>query len=140
MYKEMFDPGCYFIELQDHGLPEQRQCNEHLVRIARELKLDLVATNDAHYLCKSDAEPHDVLLCIGTGALIDEEKRLKFETQEFYIKSKEEMTALFPSHLEAIENSAKFADLCDVKLSSQRADMPTPDLPAGETPATYLKT
>ena len=139
MYKEMFDEGCYFIELQDHGLKEQKFVNEHLVKIARELKLPLVATNDAHYLCKSDAEPHDVLLCIGTGSLLDEPKRLRFETKEFYVKSPEEMAALFPDHPEAIENSAMFADKCDVQLSNQRAAMPTPDLPPGSTPALYLR-
>lgn len=139
MYKEMFDPGCYFIELQDHGLPEQKLVNEHLIRIAKDLKLDLVATNDAHYLCKSDAEPHDVLLCIGTGSLLEEEKRLRFETKEFYVKSPDEMARLFPDNPEAIENSAKFAAMCDVKLSNQRAAMPTPDLPDGETTVTYLR-
>ncbi len=139
MYKEIFDEGSYFIELQDHGLKEQHMVNEHLVRIARELNLPLVATNDAHYLCKSDAEPHDVLLCIGTGSLIEEAKRLRFETQEFYVKSPDEMARLFPDNPEAIENSTMFADKCDVKLSSQRAAMPVPDLPLGETTVTYLR-
>ena len=139
MYKEMLDEGCYFIELQDHGLPEQHKVNGQLLKIAQELDLPLVATNDAHYLCKSDAEPHDVLLCIGTGSLIEDEKRLRFETQEFYVKSPEEMARLFSAHPEAIENSLRFAEMCDVRVSSQRAAMPTPDLPPGSTPREFLK-
>lgn len=140
MYKEMFEEGCYFIELQDHGLREQREVNESLVRIARELSLPLVATNDAHYLCKSDAEPHDVLLCIGTSSLLSDEKRMRFETQEFYVKTADEMARLFPEHPEAIENSLRFAELCDLRLESGRAAMPDPDMPEGETPKTFLRT
>ncbi|HXH59750.1 MAG TPA: DNA polymerase III subunit alpha [Fimbriimonadaceae bacterium] len=139
MYKEIFGAENYFIELQDHGLAEQKQVNEQLVKIAQELGLPLVTTNDAHYLCKSDAEPHDVLLCIGTGSLLEEQQRLRFETKEFYVKSREEMATIFPDHPEALENTLRFAEMCDVHLSKQRAAMPTPDLPEGATPATYLK-
>lgn len=139
MYKEMFDEDSYFIELQDHGLAEQKLCNEQLVKIARELKLPLVATNDAHYLCKSDAAPHDVLLCIGTGSLLEDKKRLRFETNEFYVKEPEEMARIFPDHPEAIENTLRFAEMCDVKLGKQRAMMPTPDLEEGHTSETYLR-
>lgn len=140
MYKEIFDEGCYFIELQDHGLSEQKIVNESLLRIARDLNLPLVATNDAHYLCKSDAEPHDVLLCIGTGSLINDEKRLRFETQEFYVKSRDEMARLFPDHPEALENTMLFANKCELKLEAGRAAMPNPDMPVGATPATFLRT
>lgn len=139
MYKEIFDEGSFFVELQDHGLPEQRLCNEGLVRISKELKLPLVCTNDAHYLCKSDAEPHDVLLCIGTGSLKDDPKRFKFTGEEFYVKTPGEMAALFPQHPEAVENSLMFADMCDLELGSSRALMPEPELEEGHTPASYLR-
>ncbi|MBS1708271.1 MAG: DNA polymerase III subunit alpha [Armatimonadetes bacterium] len=138
MYKEIFDEGSYFVELQNHGIPEQLLCNEGLVKIAKELHLPLVATNDAHYLCKGDAEPHDVLLCIGTGDLKDDPKRLRFSGPDFYMKTVDEMAALFPDHPEAIENSLMFADMCDVELGSARALMPTPVLEEGHDPSSYL--
>ncbi len=138
MYKEMFDEGSYFVELQNHGIPEQLKCNEGLLKIAKELHLPLVATNDAHYLCKGDAEPHDVLLCIGTGDLKDDPKRLRFSGPDYYIKTADEMSALFPGHPEAIENSLMFADMCDVQLGSARALMPDPVLAEGHDPSSYL--
>ena len=139
MYKEMFDPDSFFVELQDHGLPEQKLCNEGLVKIAKELKLPLVCTNDAHYLCKSDAEPHDVLLCIGTGSQMSDEKRFKFTGEEFYVKTPEEMASLFPQHPEAMENSLMFADMVDLQLGSSRAIMPNPELEEGHNPTSYLR-
>ncbi|MCH7726816.1 MAG: DNA polymerase III subunit alpha, partial [Planctomycetes bacterium] len=139
MYKEIFGADSYFIELQDHGIAEQRTVNEQLVKIAAELNLPLVATNDAHYLCKTDAEPHDVLLCIGTGSLLEDDKRLKFETQEFYVKTRDEMARVFPDRPEALDNTLKIAEMCDLKLGAQRAMMPTPDLPEGQTQETFLR-
>jgi len=138
MYKEMFDEGSYFVELQNHGIPEQLACNEQLVKIAKELKLPLAATNDAHYLCKGDAEPHDVLLCIGTGDLKDDPKRLRFSGPDYYLKTAEEMAALFPDHPEAIENTLMIADMCDVQLGSARALMPEPVMEPGHDPGSYL--
>ncbi|MCH7903391.1 MAG: DNA polymerase III subunit alpha [Armatimonadetes bacterium] len=140
MYKEMFDEGSYFIELQDHGLAEQKQVNEQLIKIAGDLNLPLVATNDAHYLCKGDAESHDVLLCIGTGSLLEQKDRLKFETNEFYVKSQDEMARIFPDQPEAIENSAQFAELCDLEIETGTTHMPQPDLPEGEDCGSYLRT
>jgi len=85
-YRQIFDEGCYFVELQNHGIPEQKKCNEGLVRIARDLNLPLIVTNDAHFLCKTDAPAHDALFCIGTGKLIEDQNRLRFRGEE-YIKS-----------------------------------------------------
>nr|MCU0317717.1 DNA polymerase III subunit alpha [Fimbriimonadaceae bacterium] len=140
MYREIFDPGCYFVELQDHGIPEQRECNEMLLKIAKELKLPIVATNDAHYLCREHSEPHDVLLCIGTGDRKDDPNRLKFTGQEFYVKTPDEMAALFPQHPEAIENSLFFADMVeDLDLGNSRAIMPEAKLGPGHTDQSFLR-
>lgn len=139
MYKEIFGEGNYFVELQNHGLEEQRQANEELVRIAKALDLPLIATNDAHYLCRTDAAPHDVLLCIQTGAYIVEEDRFKFPNDEFYLKSPQEMSELFKEFPEALENTAHVADLCNVELGKQTASMPDPDIPEGETSSSYLR-
>jgi DNA polymerase-3 subunit alpha len=139
MYKEMFGDGNFFIELQNHGLPEQARIEDDLVRIAKDLHLPLVATNDAHYLCRSDSKPHDVLLCIQTNALVSDEKRFKFGTEEFYLKSQEEMASLFPHHPEALENTAMIAEMCNVELEKLSAPMPQPDVPEGIENFDYLK-
>lgn len=139
MYAEMFGEGNYFVELQDHRLTEQATVREGLLRISKELKLPLICTNDAHYLCKTDAQPHDVLLCIQTGAQVADEKRFKFTTDEFYLKSTDEMSAIFSETPEALENTMMIADMCDVQLGKQRANMPDPDLPQGETSKSYLR-
>lgn len=139
MYAEMFGEGNYFVELQDHRLEEQARIRDGLLQISKELKLPLVCTNDAHYLCKTDATPHDVLLCIQTGALVSDTKRFKFSTDEFFLKSQEEMAAIFTETPEAIDNTAMVAAMCNVELGKQRANMPDPELPPGETPTTYLR-
>ncbi len=139
MYDEIFGHGNFFIELQDHRLPEQAQIREGLVRIARELKLPLVATNDAHYLCRGDSKPHDVLLCIQTGSLVGDDRRMKFQTDEFYLKSTEEMANLFGDCGEALENTGMIASMCDVELDKQRAPMPQPDVPEGMDSTSYLR-
>ncbi len=139
MYAEMFGEDNYFVELQDHRLPEQRQVRDGLLKISKELKLPLVATNDAHYLCKEDAQPHDVLLCIQTGAQVADTSRFKFSTDEFYVKTPDEMAELFHETPEAIENSLMIAERCNVELGKQKANMPDPDLPEGHTPNSYLK-
>lgn len=138
-YRDLFDEGSYFVELQDHGLPEQRLCNEGLIKIAKDLKLPLVCTNDAHYLCREDADPHDVLLCIGTGSLREDNKRFKFTGEEFYVKTPEEMARLFPQNPEAMENSLHFAEMCNLELESSRALMPNPELEPGHNPSSYLR-
>lgn len=138
MYKEMFDEGSFFIELQDHRLPEQAAIKDDLIRIARELKLPLVATNDAHYLCRESAQMHDVLLCIGTGALVSDDKRLRFETQEFYLKSQEEMSKLFADTPEALENTLLINEMCNLELGKLSAPMPVPQMPEGADSFDYL--
>lgn len=139
MYSEIFGEGNFFIELQDHRLADQARIRPDLIRIARELKLPLIATNDAHYLCKTDSKAHDVLLCIQTGAKVADAKRMRFETEEFYLKSPQEMQELFADVPEAIENTLRVADMCSLELGKQRADMPDPELPEGETPGSYLR-
>jgi DNA polymerase III subunit alpha len=137
-YKEIFGEGNFFIELQDHGLPQQKEIKDPLVRIARELNLPLIATNDAHYLCKGDAEPHDVLLCVGTNSLRETEGRFSFKTPEFYLKSQDEMAELFPDHPEALENTAMVAGMCHVELDKRRAPMPQPEVPEGMDSLAFL--
>lgn len=139
MYVEIFGKENYFIELQDHRLPEQAAIRDDLIDIAKKLKLPLIATNDAHYLCKTDAAPHDVLLCIQTGALQTDKQRFKFQGDEFYLKSPEEMADLFKDVPEAIDNTTMVADRCNVELGKQQARMPDPELPAGQTPTTFLR-
>lgn len=139
MYSEIFGEGNYFIELQDHRLPEQAAIRENLIKIARDLKLPLIATNDAHYLCKSDSESHDVLLCIQMGELVENKNRMKFQTDEFYLKSPEEMEALFLDVPEAIENTLMVAEMCNVELDKQQAPMPQPDVPEGKDNFEYLR-
>ena len=138
-YAEIFGQENYFIELQDHGLKEQAQIRDSLIKIARELKLPIIATNDAHYLCKSDAKPHDVLLCIQTGANVSDEKRMRFETDEFYLKSPKEMADLFRDVPEALENTLHIAEMCNVELDKSRAPMPQPEVPEGMTSREYLR-
>jgi len=139
MYKEIFDPGCFYIELQDHQLFDQDRIREPLTKIAKDLSLPLVATNDAHYLCKGDAQSHDVLLCVGTGALVSEEKRLKFPGDDFYLKSPEEMCELFADVPDAIENTLRIAEECNFDLGKSRSLMPTPTLPEGKTASDHLR-
>ncbi|MBS1702006.1 MAG: DNA polymerase III subunit alpha [Armatimonadetes bacterium] len=139
MYAEIFGKENYFIELQDHGLQEQRAIYEPLLKIAKDIGVDTIVTNDAHYLCKGDSRPHDVLLCIQTGEMVANTKRMKFETEEFYVKSAEEMAALFPDNTDALENTFKIAEMCNVELDKSRAPMPKPDVPDGKTSYEYLR-
>ncbi len=139
MYAEIFGKENYFVELQDHGLKEQRDIYEPLIRIAKEIGVDTIATNDAHYLCKGDSRPHDVLLCIQTGELVANTKRMKFETEEFYIKTAEEMSAIFPDNPQAIENTLKVSDMCNVELDKRAAPMPKPGVPEGKTSFEHLR-
>jgi DNA polymerase III subunit alpha len=139
MYAEMFGKENYFIELQDHGLPEQHQIYEPLLKIAKQIGVDTIATNDAHYLCKGDAKPHDVLLCIQTGELVANTSRMKFQTDEFYVKSQDEMAVLFKDIPEALENTFKVSEMCNVELDKSRAPMPQPDVPEGLTSLQYLR-
>lgn len=138
-YRDVFGAENYFIELQDHTTQHQRDVNEYLIRISRDLKVPLIATNDIHYLNKDDAYAHDVLLCIGTGSQVSDEKRpLRFDADEYYMKSEAEMRLLFKEHPEALENTLHVAEMCDLELEFGRAPLPVPEMPEGLTPHQYL--
>ena len=128
---EIFGPEHFYLELQDHGLPEQTSVNQGVLRLARETGLPLVATNDAHYLTQEDAELQDVLMCIQMGKTVDDPNRMRFETKEFYLKSEAQMLALFPQVPEAIENTAKIADRCEVEFTFGKYHLPQFQCPDG---------
>ncbi len=134
-YDALFGRGSYYLELQDHGIPEQKEVNQGLLRIHQETGIPLVATNDAHYLRREDSEMHDVLLCIQTGKTLADENRMRFQGNEFYVKSGEEMAALFPEAPEAIENTCKIAELCNLEFTFGKYHLPAFQLPEGETDA-----
>lgn len=138
-YLDIFGRENFYIELQDHGLPEQRTVNEGLLRLAAEYRLPLLATNDAHYLTRDDAEMHDVLLCVQTGSTLNDPKRLKFGTSEFYVKSPQEMASLFRDYPEAIANTLEVASRCNLNLEFGRVQLPAPDLPEGKTAIQHLR-
>jgi DNA polymerase-3 subunit alpha len=122
LYKDIFGENNFFLELQDHGMEEQKTVNESLFKISRETGLRLVATNDVHYINKEDAYFHDVLLCIQTQKTITDEDRMRFPSDEFYLKSREEMAELFPP--EALENTGEIADRCNVDLDFNTVHLP----------------
>ena len=134
--REIFGEDGYYLELQDHHLPEQQTVIAGILRLHEETGIPLVATNDAHYLAREDAAAQDVLMCVQTGRLLEDENRMRFETEEFYLKSEDEMRALFPNHPEAIENTAKIAELCNVDFEFGHYHLPQFKLPKGETDAT----
>lgn len=138
MYKEIFGDGNYFVELQDHRLKEQAAIKDGLLKIASELKLPLVCTNDAHYLCKTDHQAHDVLLCIQTNSKVSDTDRMRFETDEFYLKSGEEMEELFKDTPEALENTLMVSEMCELDLGEERAELPDPIIPEGISPDDHL--
>ena len=137
-YRDIFGAENFYLELQDHGLPEQRDVNRGVLRIAAETGIPLVATNDAHYTRREDAALQDVLLCIQTGKTVDEPDRMRFETDEFYLKSEAEMAALFPDHPEAISNTADIAARCNLEFTFGEYHLPSFDVPAGDTAQAYL--
>ncbi len=137
-YLDTFGRDNYFLELQDHGYPEQRTVNSGLLTLSRELGIDMVATNDVHYTYAEDAKPHEILLCLQTGKTMKDENRLKYEGGQFYVKSEQEMRALFPYALEAIENTQKIADRCNVEFDKTRK-LPHFDTPEGYTSFEYLE-
>ncbi|MGN0135517.1 DNA polymerase III subunit alpha [Anaerotignum sp.] len=136
---EIFGEGNYFLELQDHGMREQKIVNEALVRMSRETGIPLIATNDSHYIYKEDAEPHDILLCIQTGKTVLDEDRMRYEGGQFYVKSPEEMYDLFSFAPEACENTAKIAERCNVTFTFHELKLPRFDVPDGKTAEEYLR-
>ena len=138
-YDEILGKNNFFLELQNHGLSEQKLVNKELRILSKDLQIPLVATNDVHYLNKSDAKVHEVLLCVQTGKTIVDEERMKFPSDEFYIKSKEEMAELFPQDLKALANTQKIADRCNVTLDFNTLHLPSYDVPSGYTNESYLR-
>ena len=135
----IFGEGNFFLELQDHGIEEQRSVNLGIQRIARETGLPLVITNDAHYIRKEDASMQDVLLCVQTGKTVDDENRMRFETEEFYLKSEEELLSLFPGQQEALDNTAKIAERCNVEFIFNQYHLPAFPVPEGFTSESYFR-
>ena len=135
----IFGEGNFYLELQDHGIDEQRPVNQGVLRLARETGLPLVVTNDAHYLRKEDAKMQDVLLCIQTGKTVDEPNRMKFQTEEFYLKSEEELRQLFPACEEAFENTAKIAQRCNLDFTFHEYHLPSFPVPQGYTNEQYFR-
>ena len=130
-YQEIFGRGNYFLELQDHGIPMQRQVNQGIIRLSRELDIPLAATNDCHYINAEDWEAHDILLCIQTGKKVADENRMRYEGGQYYVKSEEEMRELFSYIPEAIDNTAKIAERCNVEIEFGVTKLPRYEVPEG---------
>lgn len=138
-YRDTFGAENYFLELQDHGIKMQKKVNQEIIKLSDELKIALVATNDVHYVEKEDAKFHDVLLCIQTGKTIDEEKRMKFPSDDFYLKSYDEMAEIFPNRLDALDNTFKIAQRCNVELDFDTLHLPEFDVPDTYTNEEYFE-
>ena len=137
-YQECFGKGNFFLELQDHGIPEQKTVNTALLQMSKELGIDLVATNDVHYTYREDEAPHDILLCLQTGKKLSDENRMRYEGGQYYVKSEEEMKALFPYAWEAVENTQRIADRCHVEIEFGVTKVPHFAVPVGYDSWTYL--
>lgn len=137
-YQDIFGEGNFFLELQDHGIAAQKTVNQGLLRMSRELGIDLVATNDVHYTFAEDATPHDILLCIQTGKKVTDENRMRYEGGQYYCKSEDEMKKLFPYALEALENTHKIAERCNVEIEFGVTKLPRYDVPEGYDSWSYL--
>ncbi len=137
--QELFGKDNFFLELQDHGIRAQTQVNTALMRMSKELGIPLVATNDIHYIMEDDATPHDLLLCIQTGKLVSDEDRMRYEGGQYYLKSEEEMKRLFPYALEALENTHKIAQRCNVEIVFGEQKVPKYEVPQGYQSESYLR-
>lgn len=138
-YAGIFGPDHFYLELQDHGLPEQKRINPQLIRLAGETGLPLVVTNDCHYIDRADHEMHHVLLCIQTGKTLDEEGGLAFSSEEFYYKTEDEMRALFPDHPEAADNTTRIAERCNVTFEFGKTKLPRFETPNGQDNVAYFR-
>ncbi len=137
--QDIFGKGNFFLELQDHGIPDQQTVNQGLMRMNQDLGIGLVATNDVHYIYDTDAEAHDILLCIQTGKKVADEERMRYEGGQYFLKSEEEMAALFPYAREALENTHKIAERCHVEIEFGKYKLPHFDVPEGRTSESYLR-
>lgn len=138
-YQEIFGEGNFFLELQDHGIPEQGLVNQQLFKMSEETGIELVATNDIHYTYAEDAKPHDILLCIQTGKKLSDENRMRYDGGQYYVKSEEEMLRLFPYAKQALGNTQKIADRCHVEIEFGVTKLPKYDVPDGYTSWEYLQ-
>ncbi len=138
-YNDIFGAGNFFLELQDHGIPEQKKVNASLLRLSKETGIELVCTNDIHYTYADDAEAHDILLCLQTGKKLADEDRMRYEGGQYYVKSEDEMRQLFPYALQAVENTQKIADRCHVEIEFGNTKVPHFEVPEGFTSETYLE-
>ena len=139
LYEEIFGKGNFFLEIQDHGIEEQKKVNQVLYKLSEETQIPLVATNDVHYIEKEESKAHEILVCIQTGKTIDDDNKLEFASDEFYLKSEDEMKSLFPEKLEAIENTQKVADMCNVEFDFNVTHLPKFDTPEGYDSKGYLR-
>ena len=137
-YEGIFGKNNFFLELQDHGLPEQKMVNQGLLRLSRDTGIELVATNDIHYTFAEDEKAHDILLCIQTGKKVADEDRMRYAGGQYYCKSEEEMQALFPYAREALENTHKIAERCNVEIEFGVTKLPKYEVPEGFDSWTYL--
>ncbi len=138
-YEKILGKGNFFLELQDHGIAAQQKVNAGLLRLSRETGIELIATNDCHYTYASDAEAHDILLCIQTAAKLSDENRMRYEGGQYYVKSEAEMRQLFPYAAQALENTQKIADRCQVEIEFGHTKLPLYEVPEGYTSLSYLK-
>ena len=139
LYREIFGENNFYLEIQDHHLPEQKEVNAGLVKLSKETGIPLVATNDLHYVNKEDSKTHDVLMCIQMGKTLNDPSRMKFGSDEFYLKSREEMEQLFPYAIEALDNTIKIAQRCNVEFDFNTYHLPKYDVPEGYTTESYLR-
>src|SRR5262249_50275460 len=138
-YRDILGPENFFLEMQWHGIDEQRIVNGGIPAIAQDLGLGLVCTNDVHYLRDTDAHPRDILLCIGTGKAFSDPKRLRYEARQFFLKTADEMATVFKDYPGALANTVRIAERCDVKLGDGQNYLPNFDVPSGVTHDAYLQ-
>lgn len=138
-YAEIFGKNSFFLEMQNHGIELQSRVNQELMRLSKETNIELIVTNDVHYTYKEDYLAHDILLCIQTNKHLNDENRMRYEAGEFYVRSEEEMRALFPYAPYAVENTQKIADRCNVEIKFHQMKLPKYDVPAGNNAYSYLK-
>jgi DNA polymerase-3 subunit alpha len=138
-YQDIFGKENYYLELMDHGIEDQRRQNDKLLELSKHTGIKLVATNDCHYVSKQDAAPHDALLCIGTGAMLDEPDRMKFHADEFYYKSALEMAKVFPTCPQAVRQTLEIAERCNIDIRFDQMLLPHYDVPVGQNPDSYVE-
>ncbi|MHB8841548.1 MAG: DNA polymerase III subunit alpha [Candidatus Aquicultor sp.] len=138
-FETLFGKGNFYLEVQDHGIPEQKKVNEGMFRLSEEIDIPIIATNDIHYTNREDAPAHDVLLCIQTGSTLADTTRMRFDSDNFYLKSGEEMAALFPGRPDVLENTAAIAERCNVEIKFGEYLLPNYDIPEGYTADEYFE-